>query len=120
MASSSADQTSDNAHVYTNHVRQANILSMRRYYAKNRDKELLRFKAYYQKNKDKIRAYKKRAREQTKDHLSSTVAEKNCPSRGGMLPTTCTNAMDIGYLCSNERRPQALDKAKMNVAFLLN
>ncbi|CAK4971293.1 unnamed protein product [Aphanomyces euteiches] len=32
---------------YYNHVRQANILSMRRYYAKNRDKELQRFKAYY-------------------------------------------------------------------------
>ncbi|CAK4615506.1 unnamed protein product [Aphanomyces euteiches] len=30
------------------------VLAMRRYYAKNRAKELLRFKAYYQKNKEKI------------------------------------------------------------------
>ncbi|RHY24029.1 hypothetical protein DYB32_008997 [Aphanomyces invadans] len=92
-------------------------MSMRRYYAKNRDKELLRFKAYYQKNKDKIRAYKKRAREQSKRAIPrqpTVVAAETAPQ-----PTT---VMDIRFLCQEptHKAPPSAAPSKMNLAFLLN
>ncbi|CAK4082283.1 unnamed protein product [Aphanomyces euteiches] len=104
---------------YYNHVRQANILSMRRYYAKNRDKELQRFKAYYQKNKEKIRAYKKRVREQNK-------LRKMSPSS---TIQTSTTSMAIGFLCSGSNNSKAdtitetiaaMRSFKLDLAFVLN
>ncbi|KAG9408547.1 hypothetical protein AC1031_020405 [Aphanomyces cochlioides] len=101
---------------YYNHVRQANILSMRRYYAKNRDKELQRFKAYYQKNKEKIRAYKKRVREQNKLRKMSAVQ-------------TSTTSMAIGFLCGGSSKAEtartptettAMRSIKLDLAFVLN
>ncbi|KAG9408545.1 hypothetical protein AC1031_020403 [Aphanomyces cochlioides] len=101
-ASTSSDQ----------HSRQASVMAMRRYYAKNRDKELQRFKAYYQKNKEKIRAYKKRVREQNKQRTASDVA-------------TPTTAMSIDFLCSEQQvvPPPTVSSekyTKLAVAFLLN
>ncbi|CAK4082284.1 unnamed protein product [Aphanomyces euteiches] len=97
------------------HSRQASVMAMRRYYAKNRDKELQRFKAYYQKNKEKIRAYKKRVREQNKQRtgLASDVA-------------TPTTAMSIDFLCSKQQivppttTVSSEKYTKLAVAFLLN
>ncbi|KAF0698880.1 Aste57867_10525 [Aphanomyces stellatus] len=51
-------------------VRQGSILSMRRYYAKNREKELQRFKAYNQKDKERIREYKKRKQKKQGEAVS--------------------------------------------------
>ncbi|ETV69019.1 hypothetical protein H257_15172 [Aphanomyces astaci] len=96
------------------HTRQASILSMRRYYAKNRDKELLRFKEYYQKNKDRIRAYKKRAREQTKRVDKAEATQSSPPHRNHHLHDLLSPA-EMTHT-THGSSPQA----KLTMSFLLN
>ncbi|ETV93424.1 hypothetical protein H310_12669 [Aphanomyces invadans] len=118
---STADATMDDAmSAKHSHTRQASILSMRRYYAKNRDKELQRFKEYYRKNKDRIRAYKKRVREQTKCDL------KHQHDAATHSPTRRTSQLLHDILSPTQppttthRHTPPPASAKFNLAFLLN